>query len=114
MTQRPMYYKRDGTPYKGMPSDPQGTYAWGKDFENQELKRVAETTLFDGKWISTVWLGLDHQFGDGAPLIFETMVFEKEGGDELDMERYSTEAEAIAGHERMIKKWSNPSLLTKE
>jgi hypothetical protein len=25
--------------------------------------------------ISTVWLGLDHQFGVGPPLIFETMIF---------------------------------------
>jgi len=69
--------------------------------------RVAETTLPNGRWVSTVWLGLDHSFGSGPPLIFETMVFQNRSdmGD-LDCERYSTEAEAIAGHERMCAKWS--------
>lgn len=48
--------------------------------------------------VSTVWLGLDHQYGDGPPLIFETMIF----GGEHDQyqERYSTKEEAIAGHKR--------------
>ena len=70
-------------------------------------RRVAETTLPDGKWVSTIWLGLNHQYGDGPPLIFETMVFAS-GNDmsEHDMARYSTEEEAIAGHEAMVKKWT--------
>lgn len=77
--------------------------------DNKDYYRIAETTL--GKiWISTVWLGLDHDYnfsGDGPnphPIIFETMVFPAE----LDMERYHTEAEAIAGHKRMVRKWRNP------
>ena len=38
---------------------------------------------------------------DGTPLIFETMVF---GGlNDQDMERYSTEREAMAGHDRMCR-----------
>jgi len=52
--------------------------------------------------VSTVWLGLDHQWGDGPPLIFETMVFG--GSIEGEMERYSTEAEALAGHAAMCAK----------
>lgn len=47
--------------------------------------------------VSTVWLGLDHNWWpDRPPKIFETMIF---GGD-LDLERwrYSTEEEARAGH----------------
>ena len=48
---------------------------------------------------------LDHP-GDGPPLIFETMVFQAEGFDEQDMERYSTLEDAIAGHKRMVKKWT--------
>lgn len=57
----------------------------------------------DGINISTVFLYLNHRFGpDGPPLIFETMVF----GGELDQEceRYSTWAEAIAGHEAMVER----------
>jgi hypothetical protein len=57
--------------------------------------------------ISTVWLGLNFQFGDGPPLIFETMVF-KDGDNldpERDCERYSTESDAIAGHAAMVAKY---------
>jgi hypothetical protein len=75
MNEKPMYYRRDGTPYVGTPQDPKGTLQWAKDMENREYARVAETTLKDGTWISTVWIGLDHQFGEGKPLIFETMAF---------------------------------------
>jgi len=87
------YYRRDGTPCEML--------EWAESFENPELKIVAQTELPEGE-VSTVWLGLDHQFGDGPPLIFETMVF----GGELDQEceRYSTEEEAKAGHERWIQK----------
>ncbi len=79
--------------------------AWAKAFEDGD-KRVAMTTLPDGKRVSTVWMGLDHRFGHGAPLIFETMVFPPEGAGDLDCDRYSTEEEAIAGHARMVTKWS--------
>jgi hypothetical protein len=53
-------------------------------------------------YISTVWIGIDHGFGLGAPLIFETMVFRGEESD-LACERYSTEEEAIEGHKRMVE-----------
>lgn len=60
-----------------------------------------------GKYfISTVFLGLDHQFGDGPPLLFETMVFPgTEPGLDIACERYSTRAEALAGHEAMVKRY---------
>lgn len=48
--------------------------------------------------ISTVFLGLDHRFGDlsGPPIVFETMVF---GGKyDEEMERYCTYDEAVKGH----------------
>lgn len=100
------YYDRQGRPLD--------LFTWARSLENGEGdKRVAETTLPDGKWVSTVWLGLDHSFGDGPPLIFETMVFENRANlNDLDMERYSTEAEAVAGHERMVKKWSTSEVPT--
>ena len=63
-------------------------------------KRIAKTTIVDGVDVSTVWLGLDHSWGDGPPLIFETMVF---GGEhDQDCWRYSTEEQAKAGHERVV------------
>lgn len=52
--------------------------------------------------VSTVWLGLNHQYGDGPPLIFESMMFQDSFLEEL-ADRYSTEEEAIAGHYRMVQ-----------
>lgn len=50
--------------------------------------------------VSTVWLGMDHGWGHGPPLIFETMVFG--GAFSESQERYSTEVEAVAGHRRWV------------
>lgn len=50
--------------------------------------------------ISTVFLGLDHQFGFGKPLLFETKVF----GGPLDgrTRRYHTWDEAERGHQEVF------------
>lgn len=69
--------------------------------ENENSNRVALTWVGAAR-ISTVWVGLDHRLGDGPPLIFETMVF---GGHHRlgdQGERYSTEAEALAGHDKWV------------
>lgn len=93
------YFDRSGYPLELL--------EWAKLVENKEYKIVLQETLPNGKWVSTVWLGLDHQFGKGPPLIFETMVFPKEGDyRDSDCERYSTEEEALKGHEAMVEKWS--------
>jgi len=47
---------------------------WAMWFETAD-RRVARTMLLDGSVVSTVFLGLDHQFGNGPPLLFETCVF---------------------------------------
>ena len=81
---------------------------WGQRFEKRgmDYKRVAETTLPDGRWVSTVWLGRNHQYDDGPPLIFETQVFHnKNDMGDLDCDRYSTLAEAETGHAAMVAKW---------
>jgi hypothetical protein len=84
---------------------------WADLMQNMpDYKRVAETTLPDGKWVSTVWLGRDLNFsGEGPPIIFETMVFPAQNDwGELDMERYSTLEETEEGHQRMVQKWAAP------
>lgn len=68
-------------------------------------KRIAKTDLPNRYWVSTVWLGMDHSFGEGPPLIFESMVFKGEDFTDQDCERYSTEEEALAGHQVMVEKW---------
>ena len=60
--------------------------------------RVAETTI-GNKWISTVFLGMDHQYGDGPPLLFETMIRCGDGDWEDYQERYDTIDAARLGHE---------------
>lgn len=50
--------------------------------------------------VSTVWLGLDHQFGDGPPLIFETMTF---CGRDDSCRRYSTLEAAATGHLQVVE-----------
>lgn len=72
---------------------------WSKVFG--ENRHVGDTKI-GGVRISTVFLGLDHSHGHGPPLLFETMVFR--GGDGDETERYSSWAEAEAGHKRWVEK----------
>jgi hypothetical protein len=68
---------------------------------------VAKSVTKNGCLISTVYLGMNHRWGAGPPLIYETMTFPPDGDNgELDMERYTTRAEAEAGHARMVAKWA--------
>lgn len=53
--------------------------------------------------VSTVWLGLDHNFGFGEPHIFETMAFADESWSEMNYtQRYPTRAAAEAGHNDVV------------
>jgi hypothetical protein len=72
---------------------------WARAFETMN-RLVAEAEPIAGIRVSTVFLGLDHSFGDGPPRLFETMIF---GGEhDGDQWRYSTWAEAEAGHARAV------------
>ena len=68
---------------------------------DSKYSQVAKTIVND-LFVSTVWLGLDHSFGHGDPLIFETMVFNK-SGQSTWVRRYSTEPEAKQGHKEKVK-----------
>ncbi len=60
---------------------------------------VIQEEVCPGVRVSTVFLGINHQFGDGPPLLFETMIF----GGPLDQEyqtRCSTWEEAEQMHQR--------------
>jgi len=93
---RGTYYDRDG--------DPISLERWAElRGTDDTYLRVAEDTVGDF-WVSTVWLGINHQFGSGPPLIFETMIFG--AGDRGDLTdecwRYTTEAAARAGHREVV------------
>lgn len=87
------YYDREGKSID--------LHEWSRLHSDIEYKRVLSTVVGD-KQVSTVWLGLNHNWGDGPPEIFETMVFPKDSLDEEFCERYATEAEAVAGHHRVV------------
>jgi hypothetical protein len=108
-----LYYRRDA-------SQIDDVLAWAALFEDHAYRVVKQTKLPGGqKWVSTVWLGLDHNFfSGGAPLIFETMVFGRHdlshftlGGvtrsskRDYGQKRWATEAEAIAGHASLCRFW---------
>ena len=90
------YYDRQGRPIT--------MEQWATALEGRSRRIGFDTIKDDGTGqkaeVSTVWLGLDHRFREGPPLIFETMVF---GGKfDQEQERYSTEEEALAGHARWV------------
>ena len=70
------------------------------------FRSIDSTYLIAGdqhRWVSTVWLGLDHGFGmGGPPLIFETMIFGDHGVSDHGQWRYSTEQAARQGHAEAV------------
>ena len=87
------YFGKDGAPLQLM--------EWARLMEDEEYKRVGSESRGD-VLVSTVWLGLDHSFGQGPPIIFETLIF---GGEHDEYtKRYSTEDQAREGHDRIVAK----------
>lgn len=89
------------TLYGHTPMPASDLLAWAKSFETTN-RIVQQTYLPNDVRVSTVFLGLDHRFGDnGPPLVFETMIFG--GPQDSYQERYSTWEEAEAGHDRAVQ-----------
>lgn len=103
------WYKRNGMPF-GLRTakTEQGWIQIYKKIERKlsdpDYKRVARTRLWWGGCVSTIWLGLDHGFGNSKPMIFESMLFG--GEDNNSLQRYSTEHEALKGHKEMVKEYN--------
>jgi hypothetical protein len=74
---------------------------WAVAYEKTD-RHVAEDRLATGVRVSTVFLGLDHSFlRRGEPILYETMVFG--GPHDEHQRRYSTRAEAAAGHYETLR-----------
>ena len=88
-----MKYILDGKVVK-----PASLMEWAQWYETAD-RHVAKDQIGDVK-ISTVFLGMDHQFSEGEPLIFETMIF----GGEHDQyqDRCSTWDQAEAQHAEAV------------
>ena len=89
------FYVLDG--HKPLPVD--GVLEWAEWFERAE-RQVNETRIREVR-ISTVFLGIDHAFFGGPPLLFETMIFG--GPHDGEMKRCCTWDEAEAMHARAVE-----------
>jgi len=86
--------------HEAVPEDDLLTWAHWLELANRVVKR---TQVSEGIEVSTVFLGLNHSFGEGKPLIFETMIFG--GVRDGYMVRYSTWDEASVGHDAIVKEF---------
>jgi hypothetical protein len=68
--------------------------------ESAERRRVAKDSLGEAT-VSTVFLGIDHQWEDGPPVLWETMIF---GGPLNDYQvRYTSYNDAVEGHQVAVR-----------
>lgn len=75
---------------------------WAQWFEMSD--RIVENTEIEGYRISTIFLGLNHNFsGKGPPLLFETMIFPSDSFRDLYCARYTTWDEAQLGHRYAVE-----------
>jgi len=87
----------------GEPLQVDDVLAWAAWFETAHAARVvAQDELAGGVSVSTVFLGLDHNWGfGGPPVLWETMIF---GGPHADWQRrWCSREEAIAGHAEALQ-----------
>ena len=87
---------------------------WAEWFERNNRVLAKDQTKFFA--ISTIFLGLDHNWIDGPPLLFETMIFEREAKirefldrlmpvhETVDQIRYSTWDDAMTGHKTAFRR----------
>ncbi len=94
------FYILDGEQRPVKVEGPDAVLEWGRWFEVADEERRVALDEVGGACISTVFLGLDHNWSDdGPPILYETMIFAH--GTDLDQEtcRYATRSEALSGHE---------------
>jgi hypothetical protein len=81
--------------------------AWCDWYETHD--RVIRQEVIGRSMVSTVFLGLDHNFyDDGPPILFETMIF----GGPRDQSgwQYATQADALEGHNKAVELVTGPPL----
>lgn len=85
----------------GAPVPEPDTVKWAQWFEASREARVVAKTVIGAVTVSTVFLGLDHGYGNGPPVLWESMVFG--GPRDGDERRYTSRAHAEAGHAEMVR-----------
>lgn len=86
---------------EGEPVEERNITRWALWFEKAAEKRTIANTTIGDICISTVFLGLDHSYGRGSPLLYETMIF---GGEHHGYQtRCGTKASALMMHQEAVK-----------
>lgn len=67
------YYILDGREIKKV-----DLMTWARWLETNRDDKIVKQEDVGNFWVSTVFLGLDHNWGDGPPILFETMVFKRD------------------------------------
>lgn len=101
-----MWIEADGVahPLTCLPgeTDEDAIRRWGNWMQSMSNRRIALDEIGNIR-VSTVFLGVDHDFGGkGPPILYETMVFGGTDETERDQWRYSTRSEAEAGHAQAL------------
>ena len=89
------YYDREGRPI--------GMMRWSELLGDEDYKILQQDVFVMAQEpvkVSTVWLGLNHNWTGGAPLIFETMIFG--GTHDLMCWRASNEQDALEAHREAV------------
>lgn len=69
---------------------------WSRYFES--TNHIVKQDVIDDARVSTVFLGIDRQLGNGPPVLFETMIF---GGEHDQWQKHcSTWEQAVKMHEK--------------
>lgn len=71
-----MYHSRYILDERGEPVPEPDLFTWAAWIEERREQRIVRQEWV-GEWqVSTVFLGLDHRWGEGPPILWETMVFQ--------------------------------------
>ena len=88
---------------KGEPKEVHSSKEWGFWFGEADrvvaldiIKKITKKVT-----ISTVFLGLDHSFGSGPPVLWETMIFG--GKHDGYQNRYTSREAALLGHQEAVE-----------
>lgn len=81
-------------------------YGFRADFDENNRVVKQEHIEFEGKkyFVSTVDLGLNHRFGEGPDLYYETMIFPDDGSfKDMYCNRYTDRESALNAHEKLME-----------
>jgi len=75
---------------------------------NNPSRKAVKQELIGDVRVSTVFLGLNHSYEGGDPVLWETMVFE--GDYDGYQERYTSYEDALRNHEFVVEMIKNKQL----